>query len=181
MGQYTGSDLSSVPQVPGVYALISQNPRAHRKNKEHVIYVGMTNGSGNNGLRKRLNQHLVEYTSTAGSKKWAVQIDVSQIDKVRFWQTDNWDFDDCAPSRKAFIFEEYVKHMLNPLYSDSKTGSIHEDEFSLIRNPPIDMKDFYYDESTDLLLPSYSNLVNRVQSLEEQMAELLERIDGTDD
>jgi hypothetical protein len=176
MGIYTGSDLDDVPNQPGVYALISQNPRAHKK-KDIVVYVGLSNGSGNNGLKTRLKQHLVEFTSTAGNEKWPINIDISQIDKVYYWLTSELEFG-LAPSESARIFEEYVKIQMKPMYNDSKTGEIPAHLIARANSPTEEMIALFRNVRREIQLPSYSNLVNRIQILEDRVESLTQIIES---
>ena len=180
MGIFTGEDLSDAPYLPGVYALVSFNPRAD-KPKDTIIYVGMTNGrktkSGNgykyNGIRTRLKQHLVEHTGTAGNQKWPVQIDISQVDKIYYWLTDDLELG-LAPTRNAFIFEEFVKcqEEYSPMYRDSKSGNLPEHEMLIVNNPSAAMMDLLENQRNEITLPSRSNLVYRVMELEKKVSEI---------
>ena len=160
MGIYTGTDLTSIPKKPGVYALVSHVQRAYRS-PENIIYVGQTSGSESNGLQIRLKQHLVEETGTVIGDKWPVSIDKSQIDKIFWWVTEDLDIGR-SPSDTTKIFEEYVKRQIKPMFRD-RGGFAAYLEHSL-SHPALD--ELFEMGRNETILPSYANLVHRIETLE---------------
>lgn len=160
MGIYTGTDLSSIPNKPGVYALVSHVQRAHNS-PENIIYVGQTGGSGKNGLQKRLKQHLVEETGTVIGDKWPISIDKSQIDKVFWWVTEDLDIGRSLEDTTK-IFEEYVKRQIKPMFRDKGSFAAHLEHS--ISHPALN--ELFEMGRNETILPSYANLVHRIETLE---------------
>jgi len=169
MGIYTGSDLAGLPNSAGAYALVNSNLRAHQK-KISVIYIGHA-GGGNMSIKARLKTHLVELTGTWTNGKHPASIDLDQVDKVFAWTVD--ELRDYAPEANDKTIAEALEIIakqhenLTPvMITDSKPPTNAALELSQEIDFHSAAIEHISNGKTELILPSRSNLVDRIKTLE---------------
>jgi hypothetical protein len=150
------SFISSLPNVPSVYALYGGTDRSR-----YVAYVGLAGK-----LKQRITQHLIRRDSSITTGATAVSLNPDKVSEIRWWEHDSFGDSDLLTAAEVIAFE-----VLDPVLRSRGSVSDKAREMTTDANYKIDIRKLFEGPPSGcLIIPNLKAVLERVAALEKKLA-----------
>lgn len=166
---YDRSLFRDVPDAPGIYGFYRQ---AGTRKRRVCAYIGMAGSShGRAGVKTRLIQHLVEQTSTTGSRRNAAGLFIERLTHVIWWIDRR-----IRTKVQAQAAELVAMEVERPLLRTE--SNIHPGARTLAKRPGFRrlVTTILRGSAGVIVLPNLDNTARRTRALAQRMRRLEDRV-----
>lgn len=154
--------VSQLPDRPGIYALCGG-----RKQSLYVVYVGAANS-----IKQRITQHLVRRDSSVVTGVAAASLNPELITEVRWWENALFEDRVYLEAAELIAFDIFMPVLRSRGKVQDASRKLVDDE--KYRNTMNDL--FRCEASGRLCILTLQDALERIETLEQQMATVLRRL-----